>query len=336
MHCKHLVHQTMIINTFVNIKPSMSRLFLTLLIISSFNLYAQKTEQGFDANFKPSDGSPRYYVVTEEKDGRWYRAAYYLPERSMALQAWYKDKECKVADSTVTWFYSNAKVKSTGNYSNGKKQGPWLEFHENGMIRDSGFYVNDHLRGVSLGWDEEGYQVDSSFFDNNGNGTQVHWYAKGPVSSAGFIVNDTSKIKRWTYYHRNGQILATEEYVNGKMNACSCFTETGQKLDSCIEREANFAGGEAGWRKFLERNLDPGVPVRRKAPAGLYTTMTLFVVNTDGSLSDIKPLTKFGYGMEEEVIRMLKASPRWEPAIQYGRKVKAYRKQPVSFRITQE
>ena len=59
--------------------------------------------------------------------------------------------------------------------------------------------------------------------------------------------------------------------------------------------------------------------------------MVQFVVDKEGRVTDIKPLTKFGFGMEEEVIRILKKSPPWIPAIQFGRSVKAYRKQPVTF-----
>jgi protein TonB len=40
--------------------------------------------------------------------------------------------------------------------------------------------------------------------------------------------------------------------------------------------------------------------------------------------------------MEEEVLRIMAKSPRWEPAIQNGKKVKAYRKQPVTFQIQAE
>jgi hypothetical protein len=39
--------------------------------------------------------------------------------------------------------------------------------------------------------------------------------------------------------------------------------------------------------------------------------------------------------MEEEVVRVIKKSPRWSPAlIEKGVKVKAYRKQPVSFVVS--
>jgi protein TonB len=40
--------------------------------------------------------------------------------------------------------------------------------------------------------------------------------------------------------------------------------------------------------------------------------------------------------MEDEVIRVLKLSPRWKPASQNGRFVKAYRKQPVTFVIEEK
>ncbi|MBC7873898.1 MAG: energy transducer TonB, partial [Ferruginibacter sp.] len=43
-----------------------------------------------------------------------------------------------------------------------------------------------------------------------------------------------------------------------------------------------------------------------------------------------------GYGMEEEAIKVIKKGPKWEPAVQNGRQVKAYRKQPITFQVTGE
>ena len=85
--------------------------------------------------------------------------------------------------------------------------------------------------------------------------------------------------------------------------------------------------------KFLLRNLNPEVPVDNDAPEGIYTVLMQFLVDIDGSISDIKPLTNHGYGLEEEAIRVLKKATRWEPAIQNGRPVKAYCKQPITFQV---
>lgn len=311
--------------------------YLLLLICFPLGLFAQKREQGFDYNFKPTEKYPRYYVITEPKEGKWYREAFYIPEKSLAMVGWYKDEECKIPDSTVTWYHTNGKLKSMGIYRDGKKEGIWQTYHENGMDLDSGLYVGGHRLGVGLSWNEDGYVTDSSYYDGKGNGVEVSWYANGPVFSAGRIINDTSKTRKWVYYHKNGQTMASEEYDNtGNRLSCNCFTEEGEKMSECEEKEAYFPGEEQGWSRFLQKNLDAMVPIRNKVSAGYYTVLVRFVVNTDGSVGDITPMTRLGFGMEQEVVRLMKKSPKWIPAVQFGRKVKAYRLQPVTFAVTEE
>ncbi|MCC7402516.1 MAG: energy transducer TonB [Chitinophagaceae bacterium] len=108
------------------------------------------------------------------------------------------------------------------------------------------------------------------------------------------------------------------------------------KIFEKVEIEAQFPGGDAAWRKYLERNLSGFNPADNGAPAGTYTTYVQFVVDKDGNISDVKPLTNFGYGMEDEAVKVIKKGPKWTPAIQNGRKVKAYRKQPITFVVQEE
>lgn len=103
-----------------------------------------------------------------------------------------------------------------------------------------------------------------------------------------------------------------------------------------VDIEASFPGGESAWRKYLERNLRADVAVENGAPAGQYTTWIQFVVDKDGNITDVKALTNNGYGMEQEVMRLIKKGPQWQPASQNGRLVKAYRKQPVTFIIEED
>jgi len=103
-----------------------------------------------------------------------------------------------------------------------------------------------------------------------------------------------------------------------------------------VEIDASFNGGEAAWRKFLERQLNANAPVDNGAPAGTYTVYVQFVVSKDGSISDVKPLTNHGYGMEKEAVRVIQKGPKWIPAVQNGRQVNAYRKQPITFRVENE
>jgi protein TonB len=100
-----------------------------------------------------------------------------------------------------------------------------------------------------------------------------------------------------------------------------------------VEIDAKFIGN---WKSFLERNLNAEVPRDNGAPAGRYSVVVEFVVDKEGKVSDIKTLTYHGYGLEEEAVRVLKKAPKWEPAIQNGMEVKAYRRQVITFEVSEE
>lgn len=124
------------------------------------------------------------------------------------------------------------------------------------------------------------------------------------------------------------------------LSVCSSFAQAVIQPDTAkltakenhkVEIEAEYPGGVAAWKKFLEKNLDPGVTAKNNAPVGKYSAMAMFIVDKDGSISDVKALTKFGYGIEEEMLRVISKSGKWAPASQDGKPVKAYRKQPLTF-----
>src|SRR5215471_19408072 len=115
------------------------------------------------------------------------------------------------------------------------------------------------------------------------------------------------------------------------------FSQPGQvdstdlKVFEKVDIDASFPGGEQEWKKFLQHNLRANVPVDNGAPAGKYTVWVQFIVDKEGNVTNLKPLTNQGFGMEEEVLRILKLVPKWTPASQNGRYVRAYRKQPITF-----
>lgn len=108
--------------------------------------------------------------------------------------------------------------------------------------------------------------------------------------------------------------------------------EDENKVFTKVEIEASFAGD---WSNFLRRNLNADVAVQGGAPPGQYTVIIQFIVDKEGNISDVKPLTSHGYGMEDEAMRVIKKAPKWNPAVQNGRQVKAYRKQPITFVISE-
>lgn len=105
------------------------------------------------------------------------------------------------------------------------------------------------------------------------------------------------------------------------------------KIFEKVDIEATFPGGDVAWKKYLEQNLHGDVAVENGAPAGRYTVWIQFVVDKAGAITNVTALSHNGYGMEQEVVRLIKKGPQWQPASQDGRMVKAYRKQPVTFLI---
>lgn len=105
------------------------------------------------------------------------------------------------------------------------------------------------------------------------------------------------------------------------------------KIFDRVEVEASYPGGAEAWLQYMMKNANAGVATDNGAPTGTYTVIIQFVVATDGKLSEFKPLTRLGYGMEQEVVRVLKLSGQWAPAMQNGRPIKAFRKQPVTFNV---
>jgi protein TonB len=112
--------------------------------------------------------------------------------------------------------------------------------------------------------------------------------------------------------------------------------EDENKIFDKVEIEAAFPGGDGKWRQYLERNANGQVATDNGAPEGTYTTVVQFVVDKEGNISDVKSLTNHGYGMEEEAMRVIRKGPKWTPAVQNGRQVKAYRKQPITFQVQSE
>jgi protein TonB len=89
----------------------------------------------------------------------------------------------------------------------------------------------------------------------------------------------------------------------------------------------------SNWSSYLQNHLDVSVPQDNGAPPGKYTVLVQFVVELDGSVSGVNATTTFGYGMEEEAVRAVKNGPKWKPAQQNGRFVRAYRVQPITFDV---
>ena len=112
----------------------------------------------------------------------------------------------------------------------------------------------------------------------------------------------------------------------GKISVEIMKSKRPKKIFTKVEIISPFPKGDSVWVKSLENQLNQSISFRNGAPLGNYLVYVQFIVTKEGVISDIKPLTSHGYGMEAEVVRALKKKPKWEPAPAGGRKVSEYRR----------
>lgn len=92
------------------------------------------------------------------------------------------------------------------------------------------------------------------------------------------------------------------------------------------------------WRRQLEKHLQKPVEKAAKGgmKAGQYTVNVRFLVEKDGSITDVSALNDPGYGLAEASVNVVKTGPRWSPGEQNGRKVRSYHTQPITFVISEK
>ncbi len=122
--------------------------------------------------------------------------------------------------------------------------------------------------------------------------------------------------------------------VKGEAQKKSLIIDSTGSLFTRVEVEAVYPGVASEWTKYLQKNINPNVPADNKAPKGRYVVIVRFIVAKDSSISEVVAETINGYGMEQEVVRVIKKDkPNWTPAKQNGYVVKAYRRQSVTFLV---
>lgn len=99
-----------------------------------------------------------------------------------------------------------------------------------------------------------------------------------------------------------------------------------------VEENPGFPGGEEARMKYLQQNLKYPQMARESGIQG--TVYVTFVVEKDGSITDVRILRGIGGGCDEEAARVVKAMPRWNPGKQRGQSVRVQFNLPIRFVLT--
>ena len=104
-------------------------------------------------------------------------------------------------------------------------------------------------------------------------------------------------------------------------------TPTDDKVYEVCEQMPIFEGGDAALLKYLRENLK--YPDKTKDRGVQGRLVIGFIVEKDGSLTDVKMLRPVDIDLDAEVLRLVKGMPKWIPGRHNGQRVRVRHLLPI-------
>jgi TonB family protein len=102
---------------------------------------------------------------------------------------------------------------------------------------------------------------------------------------------------------------------------------------SKLQTQPSYPGGPEAWMRFLSKTFHyPDEAIEQELQG---TVVVQFIVDKEGNLNDVTAVSGAEL-LKREAVRVIKASGKWNPGKQNGQNVKAYHKQPITFRLQAE
>ena len=108
-------------------------------------------------------------------------------------------------------------------------------------------------------------------------------------------------------------------------------SQTDQKVFDTVEQIPEYPGGMQAMIEFLQTNMKYPEDAAKQKVEG--RVMVQFVVETDGSVSDVHVAKQVFPSLDAEAIRVVQAMPKWTPGKDKGRVVRVKYNLPIVFRM---
>lgn len=126
----------------------------------------------------------------------------------------------------------------------------------------------------------------------------------------------------------NGEVLKAKEVIAEPEPPKH---EEENKVFDIVEQQPMFPGGQTALMKYLSEHTKYPVVAQDNGVQGRVTVQ--FVVEKDGSISDVHVLRGVDPSLDKEAVRVVKSMPRWTPGKQNGINVRVNYRVPVLFRL---
>jgi TonB family protein len=302
---------------------SISFLFLMQLMFVVDSSLGQVTFY-FDKDDTEIDSAMAEYSVTYVDQGS---ISHFLRPKLLR----YTENENGEKKKTRTYYYKSGEIRGIVDLTNGAPDGSTRTFYENGtaqseLIFEGGGFLNQPVVRVINYWDSAGNKLiaDGMGFCN----CDLDPLDDRQIIETGRIVNQL-KEGEWTASTDKYSFL--DVYENGVLKNGVQIYEGVQYEYEKIMVAAQPIGGIIEFYRHVGKVVRYPSKARRNGTQG--KVFIQFVVQKDGSLSNIRILKGIGSGCDEEALRAVATSPKWQPAQQRGRLVKQRYTLPIMFQL---
>lgn len=301
----------------------MKKCILTLITLTLFiNATAQKktTVSYFKKGMITENKNDYDYrrVIQESDTPSLYRLLEFYPDNKEKTVATVSKFEPNLVYEGMMQSYNKQGIlTSKVNFKKGALNGECIYYYDNGKLKNvyqynesdgkTNFFAKEQKRWIT-GIDSLGNQ-----FIKDGNGLFKNTDKRGDAEEGNY--RDGYKDGIWKGTANKASF--EEIYDNGIFKSGKTTLPDGKQITyDKIGTPPEFKGGMAEFYKYLGRNYKyPTDALRNRISGKLYVT---FVVERDGSLTDLSFKNDLGYGTQEEAIRVLNECPKWNPGQQHG------------------
>ncbi|HEX8376663.1 MAG TPA: energy transducer TonB [Pedobacter sp.] len=325
----------------------MKTFLITFLSVLANFCYSQKAQniyyfKGNEIPVKTKEEAEYIRVIQEPDSGSvlYNLLEFYSDNTKKTLGTVSKFEPKLVYEGQVVTFYNNGKKRDIGNYKNGDQLGDRFEYYKNGHLKKRGTYEKLDKQILLPGelkptiakyklwdyFDSTGVQLvkdGNGIYKSNKNDSEI-------IEEGAY--KDGVKDGQWTGEYPKYSASFDERYENGKLVFGKAKLADGSITEYTSEEVMpQFKGGIQKFYSYVQRAFRYPVYFQQRGVTGMVVIS--FVVQTDGTLSEVKVIRDLGHGTGEEAMRVVRSSPKWTPGLQHGIPVKVFYTLPLSLNL---
>jgi TonB family protein len=305
--------------------------FIFFYLLFSQLLFSQGLEDKivfFDSIWNESTAKNfEYYRVIKNYNSmsNRFKVMDYYKSGTLQMEGNFEDREANNRTGKFVYYYKNGNKETEENYEKSKLVGKFSRWYENGTQKLEGEYIEVKDAAVNKFKINQFWDSDSKQTVIDGNGfcslDIKKFFSKGAVKNG---YNDGV----WTGHDDNFKYSFTENYQDGKLISGVSIDEN--KIEHQYDKLEISPEPSKGMNDFYHYIGNTFKTTKESGENNITgKVMASFVVEKDGSLVDIKIVKSLGYGLDEELVRVLKNARKWKAGIIRGITVRVSYTLPV-------